>query len=190
MGKLLGKLQRYRLAIVLTGDPHAGKSEFVKQLIDSFINKGLTVGFFDLEQGGLVSKDTRESIDRNISLTNQKKLAVAGEAPEGIDTIKKFADKFDVVAIDSFQKLQIPNTRFDELRIEFPNTIWLVIFQQNGEGGTRGGVTADYDAPVKVKVHKVDHTFINNYAEVEKNRGNQIGLKYNIASKKMKTEEN
>jgi uncharacterized protein (DUF4415 family) len=190
IGKLLGKLQRYRLAIVLTGDPHAGKSEFVKQLIDSFINKGLTVGFFDLEQGGLVSKDTRESIDRNISLTNQKKLAVAGEAPEGIDTIKKFADKFDVVAIDSFQKLQIPNTRFDELRIEYPNTIWLIIFQQNGEGGTRGGVTADYDAPVKIKVNKVDQTFINNFAEVEKNRGNQIGLKYNIASKKIKIEEN
>lgn len=188
MGKLLGKLQRYRLAIVLTGDPHAGKSEFVKQLIDSFINKNMTVGFFDLEQGGLISKDTRESIDRNISFSNQKKLAVAGEAPDGIDTIKKFANKFDVVAIDSFQKLQIPNTRFDELRIEYPNTIWLVIFQQNGEGGTRGGVTADYDAPVKVKVHKVDHTFINNYAEVEKNRGNQIGLKYNIASKKMKIE--
>ena len=66
-------LQRYRLAIALTVDPHAVKSEFVKQLVNAFIDEGLTCGFFDLEQGGLYSKDTRASIDRNITKTNQKK---------------------------------------------------------------------------------------------------------------------
>lgn len=43
------------------------------------------------------------------------------------------------MAIDSWQKLGIPNSRFDELRNEYPNSVFNVIFQQNGEGGTRGG---------------------------------------------------
>lgn len=183
IGKFLQDLQRYRLAIALTGDPHAGKSEFVKQIVDAFLSKGFTCGFFDLEQGGMSSKDTRSSIDRNISKENQKRLAVAGEAPQGIDTVKEFANQFDVVVIDSWQKLNIPNPRFDELRLEYPNTIFIIIFQQNGKGGTRGGVTVDYDTPISIKVHRVDETFENNYAELIKNRGNQIGLKYLVFSK-------
>jgi hypothetical protein len=75
----------------------------------------------------------------------KKKLYVYGEAPDGLKTIKQFANSFDVVVVDSWQKLNIPNTRFDELRQEFPNTIFIIIFQQNGTGGTRGGVTVDYD---------------------------------------------
>jgi len=131
------------------------------------------------------SKDTEQSINRNISLKNQDYLAVAGEAPNGIDTIKQYADKFDVVVIDSFQKLNIHAKRFDELRLEHPNTIWIVIFQQNAEGGTSGGSASTYDTPIKIKVHRVDHTFVNNYAEIEKNRGNSIGQKYNISQRKV-----
>lgn len=184
IGKLLGDLQAYMLAIVLTGDTHSGKSEVVKQTANAFLSLNKSVAFFDLEQGGMASKDTTQSIDRNISKENQKLLAVAGAAPHGIDTIKAYSDKFDVVIIDSFQKLKIPNTRFDELRQEFPNTIFIIIFQQNGEGGTRGGVSADFDAPVSLKVVKVDNTFKNNYTEVLKNRGNVVGYKYNHYSKK------
>jgi len=185
IGKLMEDLQRFRMSIVLTGDPHAGKSEFAKQLVNAFIESGFKVGFFDLEQGGMQSKDTEESINRNIPLKNQSCLAVAGEAPNGIDTIKQYADKFDVVVIDSFQKLNIHAKRFDELRLEYPNTIWIVIFQQNAEGGTSGGSASTYDTPIKIKVHRSDHTFVNNYAEIEKNRGNSIGQKYNIFQRKV-----
>lgn len=189
IGDFLQDLQRYRLAIVLTGDPHAGKSEFAKQMLNSFLDYGLTAALWDLEQGGLISKDTKESIDRNISKVNQEKLAVAGEAPKGLNSVKEYANKFDVVMIDSWQKLGVPSTRFDELRMEYPNTIWIIIFQQNSEGGTRGGVTADYDTPIKIKVHKHDLSFVNNYAELQKNRGNTVGLLYNVANKKIITQE-
>ena len=64
--------------------------------------------------------------------------------------------------IDSWQK---PN---------IPNTIIIVIFQQNGTRGTRGGVTVDYDTPIAIKVHIVNDTFVNNYEELIKNRGNEI----------------
>lgn len=187
LGKLLGDIQAYKYSIVLTGDPHAGKTEFTMQLANGFSEIGKTVGAFMLEQGGLESKDTKAAIERNIIEKNKKNVYVTGEAQKGIQTIKDFATKFDVVIIDSWQKLGIPSTKFDTLRHEFPNTIFIVIFQQNGEGGTRGGVSADYDTPVHLKVHKVDATFVNNYVEVKKNRGNSdtLALHYKVKSKKI-----
>lgn len=185
LGKLLGDLQAYQLAILLTGDPHAGKSEFLSQLTDAFLDIEMSGAYFDLEQGGLTSKDTKAAFNRNIKPGNQKKLAVTGEAPDGIDSVKAVADQFDFVVIDSFQELNEPISGFNQLRKEHPNTIFIVIFQQNGQGGTRGGIKGDYDAPVRLKVYKVDNTFVNNYAQVEKNRGNSIGGQYNVSQKKM-----
>lgn len=48
-------------------------------------------------------------------------------------------------------------------------------------GGTRGGVTADYDAPVSIRVVRVDETFENNYAYFEKNRGNQLTKAWKVS---------
>lgn len=187
IGKFVQDIQPYKYSIVLTGDPHAGKTEFATQLMDSFASAGKEVGAFFLEQGGLESKDTRAAVDRNISPENQKRVSITGEAPEGLKTLKKFAGKFDVVFVDSWQKLGVPPTQFDTLRHEHPKTMWVIIFQQNAEGGTRGGVYADYDSPVHFKVHKVDHTFKNNYVEAKKNRGNNLGYKYMIKDKKTKS---
>ncbi|HEA30704.1 MAG TPA: hypothetical protein ENH91_12075 [Leeuwenhoekiella sp.] len=185
MGKLLGDLQRFRLAILLQGDPHAGKSEVCAQLANGFLYIGMSGGYFDLEQGGLVSKDTQGAFNRNISKENQKMLAVTGEAPEGIETVRQYAEKFDFIVIDSFQELDAPVTAFNDLRQDFPNTIWIIIFQQNSKGSVRGGIKSAYDTPVRLKVYRVDDTFVNNYAEVEKNRGNRIGIKYNVSQKKV-----
>jgi len=186
LGKLLLDIQPYKYSIVLTGDPHAGKTEFVMQLANGFADIGKTVGAFMLEQGGLESKDTKAAIDRNIKDKNKQNVFITGEAAKGIDTVKECASKFNVIIVDSWQKLGIPSTRFDDLRHEFPDTIFIVIFQQNGKGDTRGGVAADFDTPVHLKVHKVDSTFENNFVEVKKNRGNSksLGLKYMVKAKK------
>lgn len=188
-GKLLGDLQRYQLTILLTGDPHAGKSEFVTQLTNAFLDHGFKGAYFDLEQGGLISKDTQAAFNRNITKENQAKLAVTGEAPEGVDSVKAVADQFDFIVIDSFQELKAPVTAFNDLRKEYPNTIFVIIFQQTTSGTTRGGIKSVFDTPVQIKVYKVDNTFVNNYAQVEKNRGNQIGIQYNV-SQKMVISEN
>ncbi|KAB2815021.1 ArdC family protein, partial [Phaeocystidibacter marisrubri] len=92
IGEFMQDLQRYKLAILLKGDPHAGKSEFVKQLIDGFLDLNWSCAFFDLEQGGLASKDTIQSIERNVKPKNRSRLFVAAEAPSGFDTVKKAAE--------------------------------------------------------------------------------------------------
>jgi GTPase SAR1 family protein len=184
IGKLLGNIIAYKYSIVLTGDPHAGKTEVLMQILNGFLDINKNVALFSVEQGGIESELTSAAIDRNVSPTNKGKLKVSAQAPS-MEQLKLIGQKFDVVAIDSWQKLGLPNTRFDELRHECPNTIWITIFQQNGEGGTRGGVSADYDSPVILKVHKVDKTFVNNYVEVKKNRGNRLDRYYIVASKKI-----
>jgi|GEM_PF-5055366 len=187
IGKFMGNLQRYKLAVSITGDFHGGKSEYAKQLINAFATKGMTVGLLDLEQGGMISKDTKESLDRNIDKKNLKRIGVSGEIENGLDSVKALAKQFDVLVIDSWQKLDEPSTRFDELRNEFPNTIFIVIFQQNAEGGTRGGSSSDFDAPVALKANRIDpYDFTKNYVSIKKNRGNRTDLIYYIADKQTK----
>ncbi|WP_124979545.1 zincin-like metallopeptidase domain-containing protein [Nonlabens xiamenensis] len=185
IGKLLGELQAFKLAIQITGDPHAGKTEFLTQLADAIIENGDSLAYLDLEQGGLQSKDTQAAFDRNIALERQRKIQVMGEAPEGITTVQKVAPHFDWVIIDSFQELNAHVKEFNKLRKQFPKTRFVFIFQQNADGKARGGVKTDYDANVRLKVFKVDNTFVNNYVEVLKNRGNTIGLRYNVSQRKM-----
>jgi antirestriction protein ArdC len=184
MGKFFQDIQKYKGMIVVTGDPHAGKTEFTFQLINAFAEHGDKVGCFSVEQGGMESKDTKGAVDRNIQQKNKANVSITGDAPKGLQTIKEMAKHFDVIVVDSWQKLNAPSTMLDSLRHEFPDKFFIVIFQQNGEGGTRGGVAADYDTPIYVKVHKVDTTFKNNFAELIKNRGNQLNVKYMIKAKK------
>ena len=97
--------------------------------------------------------------------------------------MKLYADRFDVVVIDSWQKMGLPNTDFDRLRQEHPKTIWVVIFQLNAEGGMRNGVAAEFDAPVVLKAISKDASGTENYIVAEKNRGNLIDQKYMIHDK-------
>ncbi|MFN8436134.1 MAG: hypothetical protein U0V72_00740 [Cytophagales bacterium] len=182
VGKFLGTINPYKYSVVLTGDPHAGKTEFLMQMLDAFIKNGQKVALFSIEQGGVESAITKAAMNRNMSEEIQDKLLVTGATPS-FEDLKELGKEMDVVAIDSWQKIGMPNTRFDELRLECPNTIWITIFQQNGEGGTRGGVSADYDSPVILKVHKVDKTFVNNFVELKKNRGNSLNRHYMVSTK-------
>jgi hypothetical protein len=46
----------------------------LKQLIDGFLEMNWTCALFDLEQGGMASKDTEASIRRNIKKKNLSRL--------------------------------------------------------------------------------------------------------------------
>lgn len=192
IGKLLGEQQRYRLEIIIDGEKASSKSEFAKQLADAFIDIDLKVALIDYEMGGLESKDTQAGIDRNLKPGNKKKLFVSpSDFPATLDAIKGIADKFDVIIIDSGSKLnQVTNLWLDELRTEYPNTIWVVLMQQNAKGGTRGGAAAGYNAPVVIKTYRPDPTNqMKNYAWVEKNRGNLTDKWYLIAQKRTVTRD-
>ncbi|HMG94363.1 MAG TPA: zincin-like metallopeptidase domain-containing protein [Chryseolinea sp.] len=193
IGSILGKLQRYKLEIVVAGETHSGKSELGKQIADAFISYGDEVGYIDWEQGGMQSRDTKESIERNVSTENRKKLHVSSEVPRTLEAVKSLAKKFRVIMVDSGSKLnQVTNAWIDELREEYPDIVWIIIMQQNEKGGTRGGAAAEFDSPVVLKTYRPDHSdYRKNYAYVFKNRGNPetTGKYYLIADKKVVDKE-
>lgn len=189
VGKLLGNMQAYRLEIVIAGETHSGKSELGKQIADAFLSAGFTVGWIDWEQGGLHSRDTLESIQRNVKPENRRKLMVSGDVDQTLDAVKALAGQFQVICLDSGSKIkEVTNAWIDTLRMQYQDTIWVILMQQNEKGGTRGGSAAEYDAPVVIKTYRPDKSdFRKNYAYVFKNRGNgdSMGEYYAIADKKL-----
>ena len=187
IGKFLGELQRYKGQIVLAGEFSSGKSELAKQIANAFAAIGDNVAFIDWEQGGLHSRDTQAGIKRNIDLVNRKRVHVSDQVPKTIEAIKQIGDSFPVVIIDSGSKIQaVTNAWLDELREEYPKTFWIVLMQLKENGNTRGGSSADFNAPTVIKTFRPDKTdFTKNYAELVKNRGNKTGIFYNISKKKI-----
>ena len=121
--------------------------------------------------------------------SNRDKIFITDQLPDGFETIRKSAKDFDVVIIDSWNKLNAHSSLFDKLRKEFPDTIFIVIFQRTTQGTIRGGTAPLFDAGINLEVVKVDDTFRNNYAVATKNRYGETGLQYNIQSRKLLQED-
>ncbi len=71
---------------------------------------------------------------------------------------------------------------FDSLRKQFPNTIFIVIFQRTTQKTIRGGTAPLYDAGINIEVVKADDSFKNNYAVTTKNRYGVTGVQFGIHS--------
>jgi hypothetical protein len=180
LGKFLGDLERYQLAITLEGDQGSGKSQMAFQLANAFADKQFKVGLFSLEMGADSSLISRNR-DKYIDAKNRDRILITGQAPEGILTVRTHANDFDTIVIDSWNKLDVDSNEFDKLRKDFPNTIWIVIFQRTTAGTIRGGTRPLYDAGINIEVVKVDNTFENNYAIASKNRYGVTGIQFNIS---------
>lgn len=187
MGDLLGNLQRYKLAIIIGGETHSSKSQLGMQIVDAFLSLGDEVAWIDWEQGGMRSKDTSDNVARNIKPENKSKLHVNGELPRTLEAVKSLAKHFRVIALDSGSSLEInTNAWIEELRKQFPDTVWIPLMQLSDNGGVRGGSRAQFDAPVVLKTYRPDEDdYSKNYAKVFKNRGNKTGIYYNMTAKKI-----
>ncbi|MCZ8355483.1 MAG: hypothetical protein O9340_12150 [Cyclobacteriaceae bacterium] len=184
LGNFLGDLETYKLAITLEGDQGAGKTQLSFQLADGFADIGYSVGMFQLEIGAN-SNIIKRNRDQYIQPKNIGKIAITGEAPEGIRTIRQYAHQFNVIIIDSWTKLDVDSSEFDQLRKDYPDTIWIVLFQRTTTNKIRGGTKPLYDAGINIEVVKADDTFVNNYAVATKNRYGFTGVKFNIYQRKI-----
>ena len=182
IGLLMGGLERNKCAITIEGDQGAGKSRFVFDLANAFAAVSMKVGVFSLEMAAnssTVKKYLEEYIDGHCAANVQ----ITDKLPDGMNTIRQAASIFDVIVIDSFGKATQNNGELDKLRNEFPQTIWIPIFQRTTSGEIRGGTKAIFDASTNCEVIKVDEHFVNNYACCTKNRYGPTGLRYNIYDK-------
>ncbi|WPP48921.1 P-loop NTPase family protein [Catalinimonas niigatensis] len=184
IGKLLGDLEKYMLALTIEGDQGAGKTRFTYQLANAFAGSGFNVGVFSLEMGDK-SDVVRKMINSYITKPNRSRVQLTAEASEGIQSIRKHAKDFDVVIIDSWNKLDADSSEFDKLRKDFPDTIWIVIFQRTVKGTIRGGTAPLYDAGINLEAVKSDQGFAYNFVQATKNRYGETFVPYSMASKKI-----
>ena len=184
LGVLLGDLERFELAITLEGDQGGGKTRFSYQLANGFADIDMKVAMFSLEIGRK-SDLVRRMKEEYLEPENRNNIFITDQLPDGFDTIRKAAKDFDVIIIDSWNKLHVKSIELDGLRKEFPNTIFVIIFQRTTQGTIRGGTAPLFDSGINLEVVKVDDTFINNYTVATKNRYGATGLQFNITQKKI-----
>lgn len=177
LGRFLGQLERYRLAIALTGDSGAGKTYFSFSLVELFLNSGHSVKYYSLEMG--LGNKVKELVQlyncHDIALTQTGKIT----------QVQKDAKVYDVIIVDSFGKLGANSKEFDKLRNTFPHTIFIFIFQKTNAGNMRGGSSIKFDSSMNIDVILREGKRI---AVMEKSRYGTIGWEYDISEKKLNKE--
>ncbi len=168
IGKFLGKIEQHEFSVVLRGDKGAGKTRLLYQIKNAFANAGFDVGSFSFEIDKKSDIVTR-MVDSYIDPKNRAKVQIASLAPDGLKTIKDAAKVFPVIAIDSWGKLNLPQTEFDKLRKDHPDTFFIIIFQSTTAGTARGGSQAEYDAGIVIQVNEggIAHCEKNRYANAD-----------------------
>jgi hypothetical protein len=135
------------------------------------------VACFSLEEG--ISQLTKEKL-AIYKLLNAENFKLRDEGV--LQDVKQAAANFDVVVIDSWGKLNTDISEFDKLRLAFPNTIFIVIFQLTSSGQMRGGPRAAYDASINIVTSVEDG---KRTAICSKNRYGKMGVKYFIDERKI-----
>ena len=149
LGEFLGELDRNRLAIALTGDSGAGKTTFSYQLARLFLDAGFSTKYFSLEEG--VSAIVQRKI-ASFGLDNRFRITDSGT----IKDVRRDAERFDLIIVDSFGKLKAKPEDFDKLRTDFPNTIFIIIFQKTSSGTMRGGPSMLFDSAAAIDIENRD----------------------------------
>lgn len=173
LGAFLGDLEKSMLAIALIGDAGAGKSYFSFRLSKLFLDIGLSVCYFSLEEG--VNRLTSEKLD-NVAIQDDEAFEVVGKG--GLTEIKQAAKKFNVVVVDSWSILDEKPEAYQGLREEFPDTIFVCIFQKTTTGTIRGGSKIIFDTPVCMNVYLKGRERL---VEMQKSRYGTQGWVYSIS---------
>lgn len=179
LGRFLGELDRNRTAFALTGDSGAGKSYFSFELAKVFIDASFKAKYFALEEG--LGKLTQNKV-RFYGLGND--ITITGKGT--LRDVRRDAKLFDLIVIDSFQKLNVKAEEFERLRQDFPKTIFIIIFQKTASGSMRGGSSIKFNSSATIDVQIRDE---ERMAVMEKGRYGTIGWVYSIDERRVVNEK-
>ena len=177
LGKFIGKLQRERCAIALTGDSGAGKSTFSFKIAKAFLEKSLSVAYFSLEAG---FTESMQELVRKLDISKYHFKAFA----EGrLQQVRMLATQYDCIFIDSNSKISSSASDFEALRQDFPNTFFVIIFQKTSDGKPRGGssILFNSSATIDIQLTKENHRI----AFMQKSRHDTENYVYSINQDKV-----
>ncbi|WP_053405016.1 DNA/RNA helicase domain-containing protein [Persicobacter sp. CCB-QB2] len=174
IGLWLGEFAPHESAIVLRGDKGAGKTRLAFQLMNGLASLGKSVGFFTLEMDP-AHPVIRNYTEQYIHPENRSKIQSAAEAAKGVTSLHEAAQHFDVVVVDSWNK--VPNAKqqdLNDLRKQHKQTIFIMIFQSTTGRQTRGGNMVEFDSDMVIHVHE------GGRAMFEKNRYSNADRVFNV----------
>lgn len=184
IGKFLQKQQPHKALILIKGNKHSSKSQLAMQIANAFGEQHTPVAYIDYEQGGIQSKDTVDSINRNTSEAGRKYIAIKGYLENPFLELQDFCKVVKVIIADSVTDLKITADQLNYLRTTYPKIIWCFISQVKENGAMYGGNKMAHN-PTAV-IHCSSHPDPKQrFATLEKNRGNDLTLKYSMYYKKL-----
>ena len=148
IGRFLGTMERNKCAIALTGDSGAGKSYFSYELANAFIGNQLSVGYFTLESGF-------NNKFKEFASSHSGNFLFKGFEEGKLQDVRTEANNFDCLIIDSYSKISDKAKDFEELRQDFPDTFFIIIFQKTTDGKIRGGSSILFNSTATIDI-KVD----------------------------------
>jgi len=182
IGKFMQEIQPHKALILIKGTAHTSKSQLAMQIANAFGEMGEPVAYIDYEQGGMDSKDTIASLNRNSTSAGRKNIAVIGFLENPIVDLKKFCEHCKVIVADSVTDLGITADQLNELRVNYPKVIWVFISQVRENGQMYGGNKMAHNPTAVIECHPSPNPE-ERYATLKKNRGNDLSLKYSIFHK-------
>jgi antirestriction protein ArdC len=184
IGKFLQKQQPHKALILIKGNKHSSKSQLAMQIANAFGEQQTPVAYIDYEQGGIESKDTVDSINRNTTEAGRKYIAIKGYLENPFEELQGFCKVVKVIIADSVTDLKITADQLNYLRTKYPKIIWCFISQVKENGAMYGGNKMAHN-PTSV-IHCSSHPDPKQrVATLEKNRGNDLSLKYSMYFKKV-----
>lgn len=176
LGRFLGELDWNRTCFALTGDSGAGKTYFSFELAHLFISAlEINAKYFSLEEG--IGKLTKEKVEQ-YRLGNELSIIDKGN----LEDVRIAAKEYPLIIVDSFNKLDAKAADFENLRTDFPKTLFILIFQKTTSGTMRGGSSIKYDSSATINVVRRDGERI---AIMEKGRYGTQGWEYSIDKSKV-----
>lgn len=175
LGRFLGRIDRNKLAFALTGDSGAGKTYFAFELTRLFSDQGYRTKYFCLEEGfGHLTQEKIHKYDIADDVVFDEHATIAD--------VRRDAEKFEVIVIDSFSKLDVGADEFERLRTDFPRTIFIIIFQKTSTGTIRGGSSITFNSAAAIDVIRDGDTRV---AHMVKSRYGTQDWKYSITRQRI-----
>lgn len=183
IGKFIGPIALDRYAMILKGDPGAGKSRLSLMIANAFLAKFPRVDYFSFEMSPNNPVIKADYFDKYIQPDRAGRLITHSEGT--IEKVRRVAGKSRVVIIDSWGKLGCRIEEYGNLRKTFPGTAFIVIFQSTVDGKARGGSSSAFDCDELVHIHTSEGDYKKTFAQKQKTRYGTPDLQFNLFEQKL-----
>lgn len=184
IGQFLQEQQPHKSLILIKGNKHSSKSQLAMQIANAYAEQGELVAYIDYEQGGIDCKDTVDSIKRNTTEKGRKNIVIKGYLENPFEELQNFCKVCKTIVADSVTDLKITADQLNELRNKFINVTWVFISQVKENGAMYGGNKMAHNPTVVINCSSNTDPS-KRIATLEKNRGNDLSLSYNMFDKKV-----